>query len=174
MKQIIAPVIVGACVVTAAPVGISAAESHDACVGPAFRAFDFMVGKWDIVDGSNDKVVGHTTIEPIENGCALLETFSGVTGRTGRSLNIFDPVAQRWSQDFVGLGIKTHTEGVIRDGVMHMDKGSIVYLNRGVVHRFKGFWKPLPNGDVDNIYYEQDPKASHWTIWFHSIYRKAA
>lgn len=151
----------------------AAAAPHDACTASAFRGFDYMVGKWDIIDAGKGEVDGHTTIAQIEDGCALLEEFNGVTGRTGRAWNTYNPITNEWTQDFVGLGVRTHTVGKLIGSVMNQ-YGYITYLNTPVTHPFKGYWKPLPDGNVDNVYYEQDPKTSKWRVWFHTLYKKAA
>ena len=58
------------------------------CQEPASRQFDFWAGHWRVTE--NGKPAGENRIEPILDGCALLENWTGAQGGSGKSLNFFD------------------------------------------------------------------------------------
>lgn len=71
-----------------------------ACDAPEFRQFDFWIGHWR-VENSDGEVVGHNRIEPVLEGCALRESWTGRAGVTGHSLNAYDAQTGRWQQTWV-------------------------------------------------------------------------
>jgi beta-lactamase regulating signal transducer with metallopeptidase domain len=78
------------------------------------RAFDFWVGKWNVVD-STGKSLGVNVISKNENGYLLTEKWHDSQGGSGTSVNFFDPADKMWHQIWVD------------------SKGSVI--------RFKGAWK---------------------------------
>ncbi len=78
-----------------------------ACASADHRAFDFWVGKWDVYPTAQpDKLVAHSLIERLYNGCAVRENWMPLGGNDGGSLNSFvgGPVAEGWRQTWVGSG----------------------------------------------------------------------
>ncbi len=71
-----------------------------------FSAFDFWVGEWDVYlnNSANTNQVGSNTIEKLEAGCALLETWTGAGGSSGISINYYNPVRDEWRQLWVSAG----------------------------------------------------------------------
>ena len=85
-------------VVTGALVWVLASSAGATCDDGAYRAFDFWIGGWDVSLANGDKA-GTNTITREEGGCALVERWQGARGSTGRSLNYYDPDAQRWRRE---------------------------------------------------------------------------
>ena len=77
--------------VQAADTGCPDARSHQ---------FDFWIGNWEVTN-ADDTVAGHNRIEPILDGCVLQETWAGVSGSAGTSLNFFDTSRNKWRQFWV-------------------------------------------------------------------------
>jgi hypothetical protein len=66
---------------------------------PRYRRFDFWIGEWDVfVQG---RPAGTSRIDPLLDGCALLENWTGRQGLNGKSLNYLDPVTGKWKQTWV-------------------------------------------------------------------------
>lgn len=80
----------------------TAALATDArCADPRAHEFDFWIGEWDVTNVEGGKAVGRNRIEPILGGCVLQETWAGVSGSAGTSLNFFDTQLGRWRQFWV-------------------------------------------------------------------------
>jgi len=67
------------------------------------RAFDFWIGEWDVTPAGDGKqpIVGHSVIQRIAGGCALLENWSSARGTSGKSLNAYNQDLKRWQQFWV-------------------------------------------------------------------------
>lgn len=70
------------------------------CCSDAFRAFDFWVGEWEVVDTSGT-VVGENTVEKLENDCLLTEHWRGSSGSTGRSFSYYNYQDSTWNQTWM-------------------------------------------------------------------------
>ena len=72
------------------------------CDAPAFHAFDFWVGDWDVYPNGKDTLVAHSRIERLYNGCAIRENWMPLRGAPGGSLSGFDPRSGHWHQTWIG------------------------------------------------------------------------
>jgi hypothetical protein len=154
-------------VATAAALPAGAAESG--CDSPPFRAFDFWLGEWE-VSSADGRRAGRNEISREQHGCVLVERWQGVEDSTGLSMNVYDPVKQRWRQLWVSPGIQIDITGGIVDGSMLLE-GILVDLKDGVAHPFRGTWTPLDDGRVRQ-FFEQANEAGEWTPWFEGFYRR--
>ena len=73
-----------------------APTAHD----PRFRTFDFWVGDWE-ARSEDGMLQGHSTIEIVLDGAAIIERWSGASGVRGTSLNRYDRRIDRWRQTWV-------------------------------------------------------------------------
>ena len=84
------------------------------------REFDFWIGEWDVYAAGTKQVVGHSLIQLIAGGCALLENWDS-PGSNGKSINFIDPVSNKWKQSWAGNyanGIQEFVNGEYKDGAM--------------------------------------------------------
>jgi len=62
------------------------------------REFDFWVGEWKVYVTGTKIVAGHSLIQRIAGGCAILENWtSNNAANNGKSINFIDPVTGKWS-----------------------------------------------------------------------------
>ena len=87
---------------------------------PEARQLDFWIGTWDVHNPETGRVVGVNAIEPMLNGCALLESWTGAGGSSGTSLNFYDPQRKTWRQVWVSdrHNVLDYRQGELRDGAM--------------------------------------------------------
>lgn len=138
------------------------------CDDAAFHQFDFWRGAWEVrVFGEPGPPVGHNRIDPIAGGCALQEFWTSAQGKTGTSLNLYNPVDQTWRQLWVSdQGYQLDITGGWSDGAMRMD-GEIVYYD-GRRYPFRGVWTPRDDGSVRQTFHEYREDA--WQPWFDGLY----
>jgi hypothetical protein len=118
------------------------------------RAFDFWIGEWEVRD-ADGTVAGHNRIEAILGGAALRESWTGVSGHVGTSLNAWDPDRGVWRQAWVDVnGFWLLLEGELRDGAMVLegDRPKRGDPTRTVRHRI--VWSVV-DGDPDRV-------RQHW------------
>jgi hypothetical protein len=141
------------------------------CEGEAYRAFDFWVGEWE-VRVPNGRLAGHNSIQPINDGCAVLERYSQGGNPAGQSYNFYDPVRETWTQIWLSPGVIIRMEGPIEAPGTLTLSGTITYTNQPAPRGFIGRWTLQEDGTVKQEFWEQDPDSGEWSNWFTGIYTR--
>ncbi len=111
---------------------------------PRVREFDFWIGEWEVYGTGTDTYAGHSIVQKISGGCALLENWKSSVSE-GKSLNFIDDSTNTWRQVWVGsypMGKQVFTNGVYRDSAMrfifatrdaqgHPQIGRFIFYNMG-------------------------------------------
>ncbi|SEP36397.1 tetratricopeptide repeat protein [Mucilaginibacter sp. OK283] len=86
------------------------------------RQFDFWVGEWNVYPTGTNTLAGHSLVQMVSGGCALLENWEATNGSSsGKSLNFIDEANGKWKQTWVGNyanGIQEFVNGQYADGAM--------------------------------------------------------
>ncbi|MES2278609.1 MAG: hypothetical protein V4592_21445 [Bacteroidota bacterium] len=88
---------------------------------PQNRQFDYWVGEWDVYATGTTTIVGHSLVQDISGGCAILENWTATNGKgDGKSINFIDPNTHKWKQTWVGSGgmAQEFTNGEYKDDAM--------------------------------------------------------
>ena len=149
-------------------VALLSSNAHAACDSDPHRAFDFWIGTWE-VRTTEGQLAGTNTISAEEQGCLLVERWSGVRGSTGQSYNFYDPGSKRWHQVWVSQAANILYSGNLADGAMVL-QGEITYRN-GQTAEFMGRWTPQPDGTVRQHLQQRDADGA-WQDWFIGIYQR--
>lgn len=138
-----------------------------------FNDFDFWLGEWDVY--SNDEkrqLQGSNSITKHHGNCLIMENWTSTQGRTGRSMNYYDPVEGQWRQLWVaGSYSIDYTGGLSEAGSMILN-GKINYYQTGKSHAFRGTWTPNADGSVRQFFEQKNSENGQWTVWFDGIYIK--
>jgi hypothetical protein len=114
------------------------------CSSPAYRQFDFWVGKWEITDPDGN-AAGTNIIQKGLDGCAVLESYEA-SGFVGRSLNSYDAATRQWHQHWVDhQSAVLDLYGGIQNGAMVM-QGIRPTPAGDILDRIT--WTPLQPGEV--------------------------
>lgn len=78
---------------------------NNPCSDPAFRAFDFWIGNWDVY-GKNDKLAGTSKISLILDSCVILEEWTSAgsvnnINYKGKSFNTYNVATKQWQQTWI-------------------------------------------------------------------------
>lgn len=139
------------------------------CASQAHRQFDFWVGAWDVFDARGQKA-GTSVIEPILEGCALRESWTGVGGMRGTSLNIYEARDGQWHQTWVdSRGRLLNLAGTFREGRMVLE-GTVPAEEPGRVVRHRISWSPLEGGRVRQLWEASGDDGKSWTVLFDGTY----
>lgn len=87
------------------------------------REFDFWAGEWNVYATGTTQLVGHSLVQIISGGCALLENWDSQLS-SGKSINFIDPNTNKWKQSWAGSyanGVQEFTNGEYKDSAMHFD-----------------------------------------------------
>ena len=136
-----------------------------------YRDFDFWIGDWDVFDTA-DNVAGTNSISRRENGCLLVEEWTGATGGSGTSLNFVDPATGKWRQVWMSQGALIDYTGELDDaGVMRLE-GEITYNRTGQSLPFRGSWALNADASVTQGFTQYNPETDAWDPWFTGIYKR--
>ena len=130
-----------------------------------FAEFDFWVGDWD-VHTKDGTFAGHNRIAKAENGCVLVETWSGASGGTGMSINYFEHSSGEWVQIWNAAG-GTQIDirgGLTDDGMLLV--GKIHYIANATTADFRGLWTLLDDGRVRQFFEQSNDGGESWVPWF--------
>jgi len=89
---------------------------------PKARVFDFWTGHWNVYATGTSTLVGHSLVQIVSGGCALLENWESLgNASSGKSLNFIDPGTNMWRQCWIGSypnGQQDFVNGEYKDGAM--------------------------------------------------------
>ena len=149
------------------------ANAPQPCNGPKHRQFDFWIGQWSV--SSNGQVAGTNSIQPILNGCVLLENWqgAGIGGLAGSSFNLYDQARDQWHQTWVdGSGTLLELNGGLKGGNMVLiGERPAADGNGTTTHRIT--WTPNPDGTVRQLW-DASSDGENWTVLFDGLYEKVA
>ena len=129
------------------------------CDAPEHRQFDFWIGEWTVTNPAG-KTAGTNRITRIAGGCALLEEWTGASGLSGKSLNIYDTSRKVWHQTWVdGSGLLLQIEGKFEGGSMRMSNSTSRIT-----------WTPLEGGAVRQLWEQTKDAGKTWTVAFDGKY----
>ena len=139
------------------------------CTDPRAHQFDFWTGTWEVTN-LDGHLVGHDRIEPILDRCILQETWAGVSGSAGTSLNFFDTVRGKWRQFWVWReGTTLELEGGLIDGAMVLEGDSV---EGGKPARNRITWTNPPDDSVRQLWELSLDGGKSWETLFDGIYRR--
>jgi len=138
---------------------------------PAFQAFDFWVGEWEVHAG-NGTLQGSNSITRAERGCVLIENWTSVTGGTGMSINYLDKITGEWVQvwNSEGGGQIAIRGGITDNGMLLV--GTLHNVASGTTAPFRGLWTPLPDGRVRQFFEQSNDEGETWVPWFEGFYSR--
>jgi hypothetical protein len=152
--------------------GLLLAQSPPAkpCSSPEHRQFDFWLGDWD-VRGPKGNVAGTNRIEAIENGCALVERWTGAGGMTGHSINAYRPWTKTWHQTWVGSdGLVLLLEGRYENERMVLEGTGPQQDGTPVMNRIT--WSRLDGAKVRQLWEQSTDQGKTWTVVFDGTYSR--
>ena len=147
---------------------VSALAQQTPCTDPAYRQFDFWLGKWEVVkpDGT---VAGANRIEKEYGGCVLHERYVTPKGYTGESLNAYDPARKVWHQTWVdNTGLLLLLEGQFNGKSMILEGTTKDGAGKTTKHRIS--WTPNADRTVRQLWESTDAKGA-WTVAFDGLYK---
>ncbi len=146
------------------------------CQAAEHRQFDFWLGEWEVFD-KGGKVVGHSRIESILNGCVIAEHWSSggnpVGAGDGKSFNLFNAQIGQWEQFWVDAqGTRLVLNGNLVAGSMVLSgQQPKPDAKTGVAQRERITWTPNSDGSVRQLWESSSDEGKTWTIAFDGSYR---
>jgi len=146
--------------------------AHDA----HFSQFDFWLGKWSVY-GNVEKtgpLYGRNHVEKTQNGCLIMEHWTGSGGTTGTSMNYYDGRRGKWVQNWVSAGgtIIDYEGGLVNGSMVLLGTVHDILVARGArqTRDFRGTWTLLRKGVVRQLFEESSDGGATWTVGFDGYY----
>jgi hypothetical protein len=162
-----------ASLITVVPNGLAAEDTPPPpCSAPEFRQFDFWVGEWDLTWPDSGRGANIITVEL--DSCVIEENFTteGDSPFRGRSVSVYNPATERWSQTWVdNSGGYLDFVGAWRDSTMILsrtatDTSGISFMQRMV-------WFNIAADSLDWHWERSDDNGKTWrTLWAIHYQRK--
>jgi hypothetical protein len=163
-------VLFAAVVCAAPPAFAQTAPRAKDCTAAVHHQFDFWIGDWDVTT-PDGKPAGKNKIEPILNGCALRESWTGAGGGTGTSYNAWDRRRGVWHQTWVDAqGNLLQLDGQFRDGRMILTGDNVD--PSGAKSKERITWQETAPGQVRQLWETSRDGGATWTVSFDGRYRK--
>jgi ketosteroid isomerase-like protein len=154
----------------AAVCAATSACAQSPCSAPAYRAFDFWLGVWDVFDAADNSLAARVRVTSVQNGCALREEYRGTDGSSGESLSSWDESHHVWRQNWVGGGgSQVSIEGTLHDGAIILTGPEQGTHTPDLV---RGKWSPEQTG-VREIGERSTDDGHTWQPWFDLHFRPA-
>ena len=148
------------------------AQAPCKCCAAEYRQFDFWLGHWEVYNPSG-QLVGFNTVELEQDGCALKETWTGLTGIKGTSLNYYDQRAKKWNQLWIDnsggnlsmSGSYTNSQMIFYTEVLFDEqkkenyKVRITFTNHG-------------DGTIRQLWERTIDEGENWSTVFDGVYKK--
>jgi hypothetical protein len=113
---------------------------------PENRQFDFWIGEWNVVTTKGEAPAGSSKIELILGDCVVQENWTGGSGGSGKSYNIYNQSLKRWEQYWVdSVGGNIFFYGGLKDGVMDYWTDAIPQADGTKLKRHLQFFKVGPD-----------------------------
>jgi tetratricopeptide (TPR) repeat protein len=137
---------------------------------PQFKQFDFWVGEWDVkpTQALQAPSVGASSIQRLEDGCIILENWTGAAGGTGKSMNFYNQNTHQWQQTWVSSNASIlEYHGEYRDGAMRFEGETSGADGKKVRNRLTFF-----NLGPDRVRQlaEQSDDGKTWTVRYDFTY----
>ena len=132
------------------------------------KQFDFWVGEWN-VETTQGQPAGKNIIERMEQGCILMENWTGAAGGTGKSINFYNASTGKWRQTWVdSTGNVAEYEGEYKDGAMRFDGNPVINNGKKTLRRLT---LSIQGPDrVRQLFEQSADDGKTWTTQYDLIY----
>ena len=142
------------------------------CVTDEYRQFDFWVGQWDVYDPRTNRLVAHSLVEKLYDGCAVRENWLPLSGKGGGSLNSYRADRRQWIQ------VWTDWQNSLNEYRGGLEKSSMVLTGTstsasGQDSPARMTFERQKDGSVVQTGYGSADSGKTWQLAYQFVYRKA-
>jgi hypothetical protein len=134
--------------------------------------FDFWIGEWDVYVTGTNSYAGHSIIQRISGGCAILENWQSAISE-GKSLNFIDDSTHKWKQVWVGSypnGKQNFDNGEYKDSVMRFSFTTLDPQGQTLLGKFS-FFNEGPS-QVRQLNETSSDNGKTWTVSYDFTYKR--
>jgi hypothetical protein len=134
--------------------------------------FDFWIGEWDVYVTGTNAYAGHSLIQQISGGCAILENWQSAVSE-GKSLNFIDDSTHKWKQVWVGSypnGKQDFVNGEYKDSIMRFSFTTPDAQGHILLGKFS-FFNEGPD-QVRQLNETSSDNGKNWTVSYDFTYKR--
>jgi ketosteroid isomerase-like protein len=144
--------------------------SQSPCSHEKFRAFDFWIGEWKVLD-QDGNYVGQNKIEVILDSCVILENWKGAGKSVGKSFNHYDFTTKQWKQKWVdNFGSNLEFTGQVKNDTAIYYCKSLNPRSNSTIYN-KMMIAKVSDSEVHQVW-EQSEDSINWSVVFDGQYLK--
>jgi hypothetical protein len=139
---------------------------------PEHRQLDFWLGDWRVT--SSGAPAGESRVERILESCVVFENWTGASGMSGKSFNVWDRTKKEWRQTWVDdKGTLTEFRGEFRGGNMYFTAESLQPGPDGKLQKTlqKMTFFDL-GGQVRQLGEQSTDEGKTWTVAYDLVYSR--
>jgi hypothetical protein len=130
------------------------------CTGPAYRAFDFWLGEWEVTTPAREGWTASSSITVSNDGCSIDELYRAPSGLGGKSITFYDAARNLWHQTWMdNRGSALYLDGNLEGGVMVLSDDTS-----------RVSWSLLADGQVRQHWESTTDKGKTWVTAFDGYY----
>jgi hypothetical protein len=150
--------------------GLSAQPAALPPLPPESHQFDFWIGEWEVFN-PDGTLGGHSRVEGIAEGHALLENWTDADGSSGKSLNVYNVSRKQWQQFWVGSETPVlELRGGLQNGSMVLTGRRTLSGGGRATDRLT--WTPNADGTVRQLWEISRDNGKTWQTNFDGLYRR--
>jgi tetratricopeptide (TPR) repeat protein len=135
---------------------------------PEYKQFDFWVGEWN-VETPQGQPAGKNLIQRVEEGCIIMENWTGAQGGSGKSINFYNASTGKWRQTWVdSRGGVTEYQGEYKDGAMRFDGDPLTQNGQKTLRRLT--LSTLGPDRVRQLFEQSADDGKTWSTQYDLIY----
>lgn len=144
--------------------------AQNPCGSQEFRQFDFWLGDWEVFN-PDGQIAGENQVIEKDDGCWLMENWTGTKGATGTSMNYFNPVDSTWNQVWLDNGgTRLFLKGRWNGEQMILEDEGGARGDENLINRI--IWTPNDDGTVSQVWKIVNTINEKEFLLFQGLYRK--
>jgi tetratricopeptide (TPR) repeat protein len=148
---------------------VDAEKNAHVCDDPVYHGLDFWIGEWNVSSGGIP--AGTSSVQQTLNGCVILENWYGMSGYSGKSLNVYDAMDKQWHQHWIDSAAATiEFTGEAKEG--ELDYNAKVPQPDGKMQLQKMTFYKLSSNDVRQLGQQSDDGGKTWTTAYDLHYSR--
>jgi len=142
------------------------------CCGEVYHQFDFWLGEWEVF--INDTTyAGKNKVIKAQDGCVIIEYWTGAKGYTGTSINYYNRQTKKWHQHWVDkAGNVLDLQGSFSENTMILRSADWSSEKEKSPPQNEITWMKNKDGTVRQLWKQTKDHGETWTVLFDGHYRK--
>lgn len=136
------------------------------CTADEYRQFDFWLGAYRVEDPKGNHV-GDNEVSLHLDGCMLMESWKGLAGMHGMSMNFFDPTDRTWNQVFVDNNGNPANWPPLKG---RLEDGAMVLWSPEGENRTRWTWTKIDEDKVRQKAESTGDGGKTWQVVWDSVY----